>query len=396
MSIDQGNLRNDPGDKIMLAPADYLRVLSDSGVTFYTGVPDSLLKEFCACVTSTMKSKDHVIAANEGASVGLAIGHYIGTGSLPLVYLQNSGLGNTVNPLLSLASTEVYGIPMLLMLGWRGEPGKKDEPQHVHQGRVMVQMLEDMDIPVVVLSNEIATAKIQTQAAAKQAHEIKGPVAIIVKKNTFDKYASIKVEVDLPMGREEAIIAAAETLEDNAAVICTTGMPSRELFEHRARCEAGHHRDFLTVGGMGHASQIALGLAMAQPSRPVYCFDGDGAALMHMGSMAIIGQSKAKNLIHLVFNNGVHGSVGGQPTVGFNIDMPQIALACGYATSQRVTTIDELKNAISAAHMAEGVSFIEVQVRSGNRADIGRPTSTPSQNKSAMMKFLRGEACNND
>ena len=380
----------------MLAPADYLRVLSDSGVTFYTGVPDSLLKEFCACVTSTMKPQDHVIAANEGASVGLAIGHYIGTGSLPLVYLQNSGLGNTVNPLLSLASTEVYGIPMLLMVGWRGEPGIKDEPQHVHQGRVMVQMLEDMDVPFVVLSDDIATAKIQTQEAAKQAHEIKGPVAILVRKNTFDEYAHSKVKADLPMGREEAIIAAAETLEDNAAVICTTGMPSRELFEYRARGGAGHHRDFLTVGGMGHASQIALGLAMAQPSRPVYCFDGDGAALMHMGSMAIIGQSSVKNLIHLVFNNGVHGSVGGQPTVGLNIDMPQIALACGYATSQRVITIDELKNAISAAHMAEGVGFIEVQVRPGNRADIGRPTSTPSQNKRAMMKFLRGETCNND
>lgn len=375
----------------MLTPSDYLRVLNDAGVTFFTGVPDSLLKEFCACVTTTMQPQDHVIAANEGASVGLAIGHYIGTGSLPLVYLQNSGLGNTVNPLLSLASPEVYGIPMLLMLGWRGQPGKKDEPQHVHQGRVMVQMLEDMDMPVVVLSDEIAEAKLQTQAAAKQAHEVKGPVAIIVRKDTFDKYAAPKMKVDLPMGREEAITAAAEILEDNAAVICTTGMPSRELFEFRVRREAGHHRDFLTVGGMGHASQIALGLAMAQPARPIYCFDGDGAALMHMGSMAITGQSGAKNLIHLVFNNGVHGSVGGQPTVGFNIDMPQIATACGYATAQRVTTVDDLKNAIFAARTTEGVSFIEVKVRPGNRADIGRPTSTPAQNKTAMMQFLSME-----
>ena len=319
----------------MLAPSDYLRVLGDAGVTFFTGVPDSLLKEFCACVTMSLKPEDHVIAANEGASVGLAIGHYIGTGSLPLVYLQNSGLGNTVNPLLSLASPEVYGTPMLLMLGWRGEPGKKDEPQHVHQGRVMVKMLEDMDLPVVVLSDDIAEAEAQTKAAAQQARDINGPVALVVKKGTFDKFAAPKAEADLPMGREEAIMAAAETLEDNAAVICTTGMPSRELFEFRARNEAGHHRDFLTVGGMGHSSQIALGLAMAQTDRPVYCFDGDGAALMHMGSMAITGQSGAKNLIHLVFNNGVHGSVGGQPTVGFDIDMPTIATVCGYVTAQR-------------------------------------------------------------
>jgi len=372
----------------MLCPTDYLRVLGDSGVTFFTGVPDSLLKEFCACVTVTLKPEDHLISANEGAAVGLAIGHYIGTGSLPLVYLQNSGLGNVVNPLLSLASPEVYGTPMLLMLGWRGEPGKKDEPQHVHQGRVMAKMLEDMDLPFVVLSEDMVEAEVQTKAAAQQARDIKGAVALVVKKNTFDKYAAPEVEADLPLGREEAIIAAAETLEDNAAVICTTGMPSRELFEFRARNEAGHDRDFLTVGGMGHASQIALGLAMSQPARPIYCFDGDGAVLMHMGSMAITGQSNAKNLIHLVFNNGVHGSVGGQPTVGFNIDMPKIAIACGYASAQRVTNKKGLHSAITMARATDGVSFIEVQVRPGNRADIGRPTSTPEQNKVAMMKFL--------
>lgn len=372
----------------MLSPSVYLTVLRDAGVTLFTGVPDSLLKEFCACVTTSIRPQDHIIAANEGASVGLAIGHYIGTGSLPLVYLQNSGLGNTVNPLLSLASPEVYGIPMLMMIGWRGEPNKKDEPQHVHQGRVMLQMLEDMDIPYVVLSDEISEASIQTQDAAKKAHNIKGPVAIIVRKNTFDKFEALRVQSDLPMGREEAIIAAAETLEDNAAVVCTTGMPSRELFEFRARGEAGHYRDFLTVGGMGHASQIALGLALAQPARPIYCFDGDGAALMHMGSMAITGQSGAKNLIHLVFNNGVHDSVGGQPTVGFNIDMRQVALACGYVMAQRVSTKDHLKKAIAVARSTDGVTFIEVMVRPGNRADIGRPTSTPAQNKIAMMQFL--------
>jgi phosphonopyruvate decarboxylase len=298
--------------------------------------------------------------------------------------LQNSGLGNAVNPLLSLASPEVYGTPMLLMLGWRGEPGKKDEPQHVHQGRVLVKMLEDIDLPVVVLSDDMAQAEVQTKEAAQQARDING----VVKKNTFGKYAAPKAEADLPLGREEAIIAAAETLEDNAAVICTTGMPSRELFEFRARNEAGHHRDFLTVGGMGHASQIALGLAMAQPARPVYCFDGDGAALMHMGSMAIIGPSNAKNLVHLVFNNGVHGSVGSQPTVGFNIDMPKIAIACGYASAQLVTNKKGLQGAITMARATDGVSFIEVQVRPGNRDGIGRPTSTPEQNKVAMMKFL--------
>lgn len=375
----------------MLDPRAYLATLTDAGVTFFTGVPDSLLKEICACITATLGPKDHVIAANEGASVGLAIGHYVGTGNLPLVYLQNSGLGNTVNPLLSLASPEVYGVPMLVMLGWRGEPGKKDEPQHVHQGRVMVAMLEAMDIPVVALSDDATEADAQTKAAAQQARDLNGPVALVVRKGTFDKFEGAeKVTSDHPMGREEAIMAAAALLEDDAAVICTTGMPSRELFEFRARNEAGHQRDFLTVGGMGHASQIALGLAMARPDRPVYCFDGDGAALMHMGSMAITGQSGCANLIHLVFNNGVHGSVGGQPTVGFAIDMPAIGTACGYASAVRVETADALADAVALARKENGPTLIEVQVRPGNRADIGRPTTTPAQNKVALMDFLKG------
>jgi phosphonopyruvate decarboxylase len=372
----------------MLDPSEYLRILNALGITFFTGVPDSLLAEFCACVTSSSRPEDHVIAANEGASVGLAIGHYLGTGSLPFVYLQNSGLGNVVNPLLSLASPDVYGIPMLLMLGWRGEPGQKDEPQHVHQGRVMIKLLEDMGLPVIVLSKDITEAEVQTKTAAKTARDISGPVAIVVKKDTFSKHGASKVEADLPMGREEAIIAAAEVLEDDAVIVCTTGMPSRELFEFRSRNRAGHHRDFLTVGGMGHANQIALGLAMAQPERPTYCFDGDGAALMHMGSMAIIGQSQVKNLTHLVFNNGVHGSVGGQPTVGFNIDLSKIATACGYAKAERVTSKERLQAAIAESCFLDGGTFIEVQVRPGNRAGIGRPLSTPVENKIALMKFL--------
>lgn len=372
----------------MLNPDEYLRALNDAGVNFFAGVPDSLLKDFCACVTKTMATRDHVIAANEGAAVGLAIGHYIGTGSIPLVYLQNSGLGNIVNPLLSLASPEVYGIPILLMLGWRGEPGVNDEPQHVHQGRVMFPMLESMNIPTVVLSDDNLKAEMQTKVAIEQAREKKSPVAIVVRKNTFSNFDGPQFGTHHSMSREEAIIAAAESLEDNAAVICTTGMQSRELFEFRARNNAGHHRDFLTVGGMGHALQIALGLAMAQPHRPIYCFDGDGAALMHMGSMAITGQTRAKNLTHLVFNNGVHGSVGGQPTVGFSIDMPKIATGCGYTRAQRVTTKSDLQAAIVSSRGTDGSTFIEAQVRPGNRTDIGRPTSTPGENKAAMMKFL--------
>ena len=374
----------------MLDPFSYLTTLKDCGVTFFSGVPDSLLKEICACITETTGPDNHVIAANEGAAVGLSIGHYVGTGNLPLVYLQNSGLGNLVNPLLSLASSEVYGVPMLLMIGWRGEPNHEDEPQHVHQGRVMLPMLEAMDVPTVVLSQDPNEAAQQTKAAAKQAHEIKGPVALVVRKGTFEKFkGGPQASSDLQMSREDAIKTAVSVLEESAVVICTTGMASRELFESRAYANDGHHRDFLTVGGMGHANQIALGLALARPDRSIYCFDGDGAALMHMGSMAIIGQSGCANLFHIILNNGVHGSVGGQPTIGLSIDIPALALACGYVSSETVRSPKALINSISNGRTKSGPTLIEVRVRPENRTGIGRPTTKPVDNKTALMKFIR-------
>ena len=376
---------------MMLDTVSYLTTLRESGITFFTGVPDSLLKEFCSCITENVGTRNHIISANEGAAIGLAIGHYIGTDKIPLVYLQNSGLGNLVNPLLSLASPEVYGVPMLIMIGWRGEPGLPDEPQHIHQGRVMAPMLEAMNVPTIILSDDSKKADQQTKAAALQAREIEGPVALVVRKGTFTKFqGGSQTKFGYSMSREEAIITAAMAVEESAAVICTTGMASRELFEFRANNQMGHQRDFLTVGGMGHANQIALGLAIAQPNRSVYCFDGDGAAIMHMGSMAIIGQSDCSNFVHLVFNNGVHGSVGGQPTVGFEINIPTIAEACGYVKAECVETTETLTKAMSNAQTKKGPTLIEVRVRPGNRTDIGRPTTTPVQNKQALMECLKG------
>lgn len=373
----------------MIDPQAYLKILMAEDISFFSGVPDSLLKDFCACVTDTLASTDHIIAANEGAAVGLAIGHHLGAGKVPLVYLQNSGLGNVVNPLLSLASPEVYGIPMLIMIGWRGEPGFKDEPQHVHQGRVMMPMLDTMGIDAVILSDELEEAKAQTKRAAADARRTNSPVALVIRKGLFGPYANITAPNDLQISREEAIITAASAVEEDAAIICTTGMASRELFEFRATKNEGHHRDFLTVGGMGHASQIALGLALAQNNRPVYCFDGDGAAIMHMGSMAISGQSDCNNFVHIVFNNGAHASVGGQPTVGLDVNLPLIAKACGYSVIVSVDTVEELVEAIADTQNEHvGSSFIEVKTRAGNRKDIGRPTSTPAQNKVDLMKFL--------
>ena len=372
----------------MLDPKKYLDVLKDSGVTFSSGVPDSLLKELCACISDKFDPNKHIIAANEGAAVGLAIGHHIATGGIPLVYFQNSGLGNVINPLLSLASPEIYGIPMLFVVGWRGEPGVKDEPQHLHQGRVMMPLIEAMEIPKFILSTDPLVAETQTRKATKLAFDERTPVMIVVKKGSFQNYSSTSKTQNKKISREEAIIKAAESVEENAVVVATTGMASRELFEYRAFNQLGHHKDFLTVGGMGHANQIALGIALAQPTRPVYCFDGDGASIMHMGSLSIIGQSMCHNFTHIVFNNGVHGSVGGQPTVAFDIELTEIARGCGYKSVFKTDSLIDLELSIDKSMETKGPVFIEVQTTSTNRKDLGRPTSTPAQNKEELMRFL--------
>ncbi len=373
----------------MINPNNFLANLKEKDVNFFTGVPDSLLKEICACISYTQSANNHVIAANEGAAIGLGIGHHIGSDTIPFVYLQNSGLGNTVNPILSLSSPEVYGIPMLIMIGWRGEPGVKDEPQHVHQGRVMLKLFESMDIPYFVLEKNDEAAIKQTNEAINLAKEKSTPVFLVVQKGSFEEFSKNKQNHNLNLTREDAIKVAANNIPNNAVIVATTGMASRELFEYRANTNQVHNRDFLTVGGMGHANQISLGISIAQPSRSIYCFDGDGAAIMHMGSMAIIGQSKAIKLIHVVFNNAAHDSVGGQPTVGMDVDFCSVANACGYATSETVNTEHDLKDVLITKQSQDGPHFIEVLVKKGNRDDIGRPTRSPMENKHDIMNFIK-------
>ena len=373
----------------MINPDKYIANLTEHGVNFFTGVPDSLLKQICACISHKMSSNNHIIAANEGAAIGLGIGHHLGSNTIPFIYLQNSGLGNTVNPILSLSSPEVYGIPMIIMVGWRGEPNVKDEPQHVHQGRVMIDLFDSMGIPYFVLDKNEETAIQQTNEAINLAKEKATPIFLAVQKNTFEDFQTDNQNHELSLSREDAIKIAAQNTPNNAVIVATTGMASRELFEYRADTNQEHNRDFLTVGGMGHASQIALGLSISQPSRSIYCFDGDGAAIMHMGSMAIIGQSQANKLIHLVFNNAAHDSVGGQPTVGMDIDFCSIADACGYITSKTVNTENDLKDVLIARQSQDGPHFIEVLVRKGNRDSIGRPTRSPLENKNDIMNFIK-------
>jgi phosphonopyruvate decarboxylase len=300
----------------MIDAARFTKKLEELGVGFFTGVPDSLLKDFCAYVMAELPAERHVIAANEGASVGLAIGYYLKTQKPALVYMQNSGFGNAVNPLLSLADNDVYGIPMVLLVGWRGQPGVKDEPQHVKQGRIMTDMLDAMKMPWSVLPKDAAQCDDALKAAVDLAQREKTPVVLLVEKDSFDKFRMpAHVLLDLP-SREEALIALVKEIGNDAIQVSTTGMLSRELFEYRNNTGANENRDFLTVGGMGHCSSIALGIAMQEKNREVWCLDGDGALLMHMGGLPVMAAHASKNFFHVIFNNGVHDSVGGQPDGG--------------------------------------------------------------------------------
>lgn len=373
----------------MITPQFFIGKLQKEGVEFYAGVPDSLLKNVCAYITDHFDNRHNIIAANEGGAVALAAGYHLATGKVGCVYMQNSGEGNAVNPLASLTDREVYHIPLLLLIGWRGRPGVHDEPQHVKQGKITTGLLNVMGINYEVLSKDESEASKQIEKAMCSIRETGDAFALVVEKDTFDSY-TLQNEVKnlYEMSREEAIRTVAAAIPANAVIVSTTGMISRELFEYRTAMGQGHERDFLTVGSMGHASQIALGIALQHPERMVYCFDGDGASIMHMGNMAIVGSRRPANYVHVVFNNGAHDSVGGQPTVGHEIDLVGIAKALRYDYAVSVSTEARLKEEL-ANMQGDGLRLIEVRVKKGNRKDLGRPTTTPLQNKEALMSFLK-------
>ena len=372
----------------MIRPEFFIESLREKGIDCFTGVPDSLLKNICAYITDHCDESHNIIAANEGAAVGMAAGHYLATGQPACVYMQNSGEGNIINPLASLTDQEVYAIPVLILIGWRGRPGVHDEPQHVKQGKVTTGILNVMGINYEVLSKEEDKAEKQISKAVK-ALQNKEVFALVIEKDTFEDYKLQSVEANnLTMSREEAIRTVASVLGETDCIVSTTGMISRELFVYRAAMNQSHERDFLTVGSMGHASQIALGIALAQPGRRVWCFDGDGAAIMHMGSMAIVANKAPKNYIHVVFNNGAHDSVGGQPTVGLKIDFPAVARAVGYKMAYSVDVKANLNSILNEVKNLVGPILVEIKVKKGNRKDLGRPTTTPIQNKEALMSFL--------
>ncbi|MGX3011002.1 phosphonopyruvate decarboxylase [Helicobacter sp. 23-1044] len=358
---------------------EFYQSLVAHGVELFCGVPDSLLKDFCACVSQSVSDKNHIITANEGNALALAAGHYLATNKIAVVYMQNSGLGNIVNPLLSLMDSEVYNIPALLLIGWRGEPNVKDEPQHETQGKLTLPLLETMGIKYEILQDLT-----QIGGAFKYMNGTNKPFAFVVKKGTFESYKKVDFANNFSLPREKAIKKVISLMRSDDIVVSTTGMISRELYENRKT----HEKDFLVVGSMGHASSIAFGIALNKPNRRIFCFDGDGALLMHLGALPVIASKKLPNFKHIVFNNEAHDSVGGQRTAMDSVNLAQIAKGCGYEFF-KAQNLNEIENIWDTFAQSHAPSMLEICVKKGNRKDLGRPKENPKENKMAFMKFVK-------
>lgn len=361
------------------------------GADFYSGVPDSQLKALCNYLMATygIDPHHHVIAANEGNCTALAAGYHLATGKVPVVYMQNSGEGNIINPVASLLNDKVYAIPVVFIVGWRGEPGIHDEPQHIYQGEVTVKLLEDMDIKPFIIGKE--TTDDEVEAAMKEFRELLAQgkdVAFVIRKGALTDAPKVEYKNDNHMLREEIIQHIVKASGEDP-IISTTGKASRELFETRVANGQSHKYDFLTVGSMGHSSSIALGVAINKPEQRIWCIDGDGAVLMHMGSMAVLGANKPKNLIHVVINNGAHETVGGMPTVSNTVNLVGIAKACGYPYAVSVETFEALDNVLQEVLSCKQLSFIEVKSKLGSRDNLGRPTTSALDNKEQFMEYLK-------
>lgn len=369
---------------------DVGRLLEIINLEFYTGVPDSQLKALCDFLMDKygIDPKHHVIAANEGNCASIAAGYYLATGKVPVVYMQNSGEGNIINPITSLLNQKVYSIPMVFIIGWRGEPGVHDEPQHIFQGEVTTKLLEDVEIEYYIVDSKTSDEDIAEVMTGFSRLLRQGKnVAFVIKKGALDYHKNVIYSNTAKMKREDVIRRIVLHAQKDP-IICTTGKASRELFEIRTQKGQSHKYDFLSVGSMGHCSSIALGVAISKPGTKVWCIDGDGAALMHMGAIAVIGSIAPENLVHIVINNGAHETVGGMPTAASKIDLSGIAKACGYPYVARVDTMEELDAQLEYVQKCNQLCFVEAICSIGARKDLGRPTTTTFENKVEFMEYL--------
>ena len=372
----------------MIAPEQFYRHLKKQGIDFFTGVPDSLFKNLLLYLQQQEDPSHHIITANEGQSVALAAGYYLATGRLPLVYLQNSGLGNIVNPLTSLTDKEAYSIPLLLLIGWRGIPGVKDEPQHKKMGRITEQLLQTLEIPFYVLQADSDKSLAMVTEAAAKALELKQAVALLVPGDIFEDYTATPPVDQYPLGREEVIRQLVQQCKGDEVVVCTTGKTGREFYELNEAAGNKLPKNLLCVGAMGLANHIALGLDMHQHHR-VIMLDGDGALLMHLGTLATLGKQAGDSFLHIVINNGCHESVGGQQTLGFDIDLCAIGKACGYTATICIHNEKQLGDWLKSGFDKPGKQFVEIRVNAKSRTGLSRPKESPVERKEQLMQLLK-------
>lgn len=367
--------------------------LKSNGISFFTGVPDSYLNGFCNYLVENVSEKEHIITANEGNAIGVAAGYYFATGKLPLVYMQNSGMGNAVNPLTSLVDKNVYSVPMIWLIGWRGEPGTGDWAQHILQGEITVKLPELLNIEHKILTDNEKEITELLNWACRKALEERCPVALIAPKGVLagEKKAS-QPDTSYLLTREEAIKTVLECMPENTIYSATTGRATRELYFLRERSGKGHQYDFLNVGSMGHASSVALGIAISKPDRRVVTFDGDCSCMMHMGALTMVSKLNVPNFLHIVLNNGAHESVGGQPSAGFSVDFTSIARASGYKTVESyVSSEDEIINAIEYLLSSEKASFLEIRIRKGLKGKLPPLDISHEKIITALMNELQGK-----
>ncbi len=364
--------------------------LHECGLEFITGVPDTLLNDFCLSLDTDWRADRHVIAANEGNAVALAAGYHLATGTVPLVYMQNSGMGNAVNPLVSLADPAVYAIPMVLLIGWRGEPGSGDWPQHQRQGELSPILLDVLGIPYQVLEADEKQVHDATRWAVRTAREASQPTALLVRKNVLARKEKAGFDAEAqaqPLSREAAIRLILSVVPPETLFVASTGRATRELHAIREELGQSHKHDFLNIGAMGHALSIAAGIATGQPGRQVICLDGDGASIMHLGSLPVTANLSLGNLIHIVLNNGAHESVGGQPTTGYRANLNALAAAVGFKTMPaHADNVEQLLNALVTMLSCKQPAFIEIRVRKGMRTDMPILTMIPKNEKRCFMQ----------
>ena len=376
---------------MLIKPIDFFSELKKVGINFFTGVPDSLLKELCFCIENKVSKNNHIIAANEGNAIALAAGYHLSTRKIPLVYMQNAGFGNAINPLLSLCDKTVYSIPMLILVGWRGEPGFKDEPQHKKQGLIQKNLLKAMQLPFGIISRNDKAFKVKINKALKKIRNTQSPYVLLIKDKVFDKYKKNikKIKINNKILREKALEIVLQKIHKDSVIISTTGKTSRELFELRKKNKQNFSKDFLTIGSMGHCSSIALGIAMSMSRKKIFCIDGDGSLLMHFGSLTTIKSLKPKNLKYILMNNETHESVGGQTTDFKGINISKVIKAINYNKVYSVKSIKDLKLKLNVFLKSKGPSFLEIKIKTQARKNLGRPNISPLQNKINFMRFLK-------